>query len=636
MVQGYYTLQEAADVLGMSIDELKGLAQKNQIRSFQDRGTLRFRIQDIQELQRQRIGNSDPEMVLGDAVSPKPIPAPKSGAVKTPRPQSGAKSPPVFDFQLDDSVEVGQEALAPGSSARKGPKSPGAKPSPRTPKKGSDSDVKLIADGSDSFSIQLGEDIKPSTGDSDVRLGELTVKKPGGSSARKPASGQRPRSSPPDSGVRLVPMSDDSDIQLDARETANTDSDIRLDDKGPLSPPRTAGDSLGNTEEINLDEEIKRLEAAAKKPDAKIKTDLAKPGALALDLSETDSGEQQKKDGSSDFEIAAAAPKGQKGGPKSGAKKGADLDLALGDSDEDFSLQLESDALDLGADPAATRAPKSGINLGRPSDRGVSLEAQEDDSGESTEFELSLDAGPATPRPSKNKSNDPDSEFELSLDDSSNETPALKDEADSEFELSLGESSPTDSPMADSDGDFELALDDGSSEAPAPKSKPKAKAKAKVESSDEHDIFETDFELPALDDESSGEETVDGGSSDFELALDDSDVAPPEDESGSQVVALDEEEGFEGEEGDLEAVEEGDIEAEEEVEVREKVVEKVVERVIKPAPWGALPVAFMTPCVIILVLVGLMGWELVQTASGFKSSGVLTRSIADIAGMKVK
>src|SRR5687768_5851299 len=45
MVQGYYTLQEAADFLGMPQDELKQMAQKKDLRSFQDRGTLRFRIQ---------------------------------------------------------------------------------------------------------------------------------------------------------------------------------------------------------------------------------------------------------------------------------------------------------------------------------------------------------------------------------------------------------------------------------------------------------------------------------------------------------------------------------------------------------------------------------------------------------------
>src|SRR4029079_7259967 len=116
MVQGYYTLQEAADVLGMGLDDLKGLAQKNQIRSFQDRGTLRFRIQDIQELQRQRLGNSDPEVVLGDAVSPQPMPAggPKTPPVRTPKPGSAVKSANVIDFELDDNVGVGKEPMPEG------------------------------------------------------------------------------------------------------------------------------------------------------------------------------------------------------------------------------------------------------------------------------------------------------------------------------------------------------------------------------------------------------------------------------------------------------------------------------------------------------------------------------------------
>ena len=54
MVQGYYTLQEAAQVAAIAVDELRQMAQRGQLRSFQDRGTLRFRIQDIQELARQR------------------------------------------------------------------------------------------------------------------------------------------------------------------------------------------------------------------------------------------------------------------------------------------------------------------------------------------------------------------------------------------------------------------------------------------------------------------------------------------------------------------------------------------------------------------------------------------------------
>src|SRR5262249_56055656 len=93
MVQGYYTLQEAAQVLAMPPEELKAMAQRNQIRSFQDRGTWRFRVQDIQELARQRGAASDPEVHLGEA-PPVRSPQPKSPAPKSPSPKSGPKSPP--------------------------------------------------------------------------------------------------------------------------------------------------------------------------------------------------------------------------------------------------------------------------------------------------------------------------------------------------------------------------------------------------------------------------------------------------------------------------------------------------------------------------------------------------------------
>src|SRR5438445_12198019 len=92
MVQGYYTLQEAAQFLGMMPEDLKQMAQRSQIRSFQDRGTWRFRVQDIQELARQRGVASDPELALGEG-GPKsadsPVPKqPKSTPPKSAPPKS--------------------------------------------------------------------------------------------------------------------------------------------------------------------------------------------------------------------------------------------------------------------------------------------------------------------------------------------------------------------------------------------------------------------------------------------------------------------------------------------------------------------------------------------------------------------
>src|SRR5262245_54110968 len=123
MAQGYYTLQEAAKALSMSVDELKQMAQKGQIRSFQDRGTLRFRVQDIQELARSRGAASDGDLALGEASLPpaKSGSTPKSGAKKQPgsSPKSPAKqekAPDLFQFDIDgeeeDSVDLGTDLLS--------------------------------------------------------------------------------------------------------------------------------------------------------------------------------------------------------------------------------------------------------------------------------------------------------------------------------------------------------------------------------------------------------------------------------------------------------------------------------------------------------------------------------------------
>ena len=247
MVQGYYTLTEAAEFIGMPTDELKQLAQKNKIRSFQDRGTLRFRIQDIQELQRQRLGDSDPELQLAPK-SPKPKPT--SGAKpRTPKLETAKAGEGVIDFEADDRVDLGSEPVIVGESSaarKKGPKS-----GPRTPKAGS---------GARAAEYQEARDA-----DSDVQLGELDPKK---GSSRKPGSGSgRKVPSPADSGVRLVPMEKDSDVRIagpgsndeipigEMPRSDSNDSDVRLE----RAASDHSHDNMLQTEEINLDEEMSKL-----------------------------------------------------------------------------------------------------------------------------------------------------------------------------------------------------------------------------------------------------------------------------------------------------------------------------------------------------------------------------------------
>src|SRR5206468_8253584 len=62
----FYTLEEAARVLGMSSEELKTKAQSREVRAFLDGGSWRFRVVDIDELARRRGMGSDAELRLSD------------------------------------------------------------------------------------------------------------------------------------------------------------------------------------------------------------------------------------------------------------------------------------------------------------------------------------------------------------------------------------------------------------------------------------------------------------------------------------------------------------------------------------------------------------------------------------------
>ena len=66
----FYTLEEAARVLGMSPEELKAKAQQREVRAFLDGGSWRFRVVDVDELARRRGLGSDAELRLSDLEVP--------------------------------------------------------------------------------------------------------------------------------------------------------------------------------------------------------------------------------------------------------------------------------------------------------------------------------------------------------------------------------------------------------------------------------------------------------------------------------------------------------------------------------------------------------------------------------------
>ena len=62
----YLSLDEAAGLLKLKNDELVRLREKGEIRGFADRGTWKFKADDVEEFRRRRQPDSDPDVPIMD------------------------------------------------------------------------------------------------------------------------------------------------------------------------------------------------------------------------------------------------------------------------------------------------------------------------------------------------------------------------------------------------------------------------------------------------------------------------------------------------------------------------------------------------------------------------------------------
>lgn len=237
----YLSLEEAAALLKLRNDELIRFREKGDIRGFADRGSWKFKADDVEEFRRRRQPDSDPDMPIMDDDD--------LGERLMSDPELQISSS--FENALDDDDELGRQATI----IRKGREST------------SDSDVRLVLD--DGLKGRLtgssGElpVIDMGKSDSDVRLvGDSGVKlRPDSDSDVKLVNplGLRPDS---DSDVKLVSPSglgsisglsdSDSDVRLAplsaARNPSGLGSGNRTDSDITLMPPmsRSAGSGFGD------------------------------------------------------------------------------------------------------------------------------------------------------------------------------------------------------------------------------------------------------------------------------------------------------------------------------------------------------------------------------------------------------
>jgi excisionase family DNA binding protein len=266
MVQEYLNL-EAAQQLGMSKEDLAKKAQKREIRAFADRGTWKFRKQDIEEHARQAGIGSGAEIVFGDMDEGLPELDSGSSDQILLSDQTLAETPSGSGKRVIGMDEFGRTPsdsdvrLVPESTAKKGSDSDvklvgGTKPP-------SDSDVKVVAAGT---AEGPDSDVKikgPAPGDSDVRLDRAkapsdsgirmadTVAPAGHSDVTQDlpvfkgledeglaissgSSGDQPIAGDPDSDFDLSPPKEDSSFELGTQ--GDSDITLALDDNVGLVP----------------------------------------------------------------------------------------------------------------------------------------------------------------------------------------------------------------------------------------------------------------------------------------------------------------------------------------------------------------------------------------------------------------
>ncbi len=462
----FYTLEEAARVLGMNPEELKTKAQHREVRAFLDRGSWRFRVIDIDELARRRGMGSDAELRLTDVEIPV---APEGGSgsidalnisdyhIGVANPDLGAPTTevPKSDSGSDHEILLDDLSLPPGPLTGSSSVIIGLATTSRMP---SDSDVRLIPDNT-------APGVQPS--DSDVRLASADFRKTGTS----------------DSDVTLKsPGTSDSDVKLKPTTSGPADSDVTLiaDDMMDYvvlapNPGDTAvrqSPNLGSSSEVEV-------EAVDDKLDAESDSDFELSSASVIDALQPDSGgdfelssasviDVLQPDSGSDFEQPDSGSDFEQ--PDSGSDfeqpdSGSDFELSALDESDEFETTLTLSPGD--SDVTAADPGLSGINLSRPSDSGINLQmASGLGLGGSSSIELAPLSGDdlkpvppppkapakpaakpsptATPLPSRKAEKDifDDTDFEVDVLDSDggSEDKTMQLEAASDFELEESDS----------------------------------------------------------------------------------------------------------------------------------------------------------------------------------------------------
>ena len=240
----YLSLEEAAAQLGIKTDELIRLREKGDVRGFADRGTWKFKADDVDEYHRRHQPDSDPDLDLIDDFSD--VGDDDFGQNKTVIRKKG---------QTDSDSDV-RIVETPHSGSKSG-----VKANSESSQTDSDSDVRLAASDSDvrllpasdsDSDVQLigpKSGLKPDHSDSDVTL--VLKESTGSLNSGEPAKTDVMVSIPKDVG-------NDHTLHLETADSSISlahDSGIRLGNDSGISLSQDSGIRLGNDSGISLSQD---------------------------------------------------------------------------------------------------------------------------------------------------------------------------------------------------------------------------------------------------------------------------------------------------------------------------------------------------------------------------------------------
>lgn len=331
MASKYINLEDAAKQLSISTQELNRLREQGQIRAFSDRGTWKFKAEDIETLGR------------------------------TLKPDSGFDMPSLDDdddmIRLDDDMDLGGGSQIVLEEEMGDQPTVISKKSPSMPPS-SDSDVRLVVDPSlesemlSAPSLSRKKEEPPRTtsdSDSDVRLADDL--------------------SPPATPLRAE-SEDDSKVSLSDAELSlagDSDSDVRLSpidldsgDGSDITLQAESGISRGKSKDSgsDSDSDVTLMGDLGENPSSGVElsgSDIVGDSGAGSDITLMPLDEEEGEDSVLGDVL---------GGPESGLSlSSGDSGISLDLADSGISLDDNDDSITLGADSGISLIPDSGLGL---------------------------------------------------------------------------------------------------------------------------------------------------------------------------------------------------------------------------------------------------------------------------------